>query len=243
MGRSEIHIGTSGWNYQHWKGVFYPEDLSQEAWFDYYQKHFKTVEINNTFYQLPEEETFRNWQEQSSNGFIYAVKANRYITHMKKLKDPAEPVENFLDRARILEENLGPILWQLPPRWHANPERLEDFVQSLPVDLEHVFEFRDPDWFQGKICEILERYEMIFCIHDKEDVGCPDWITSEAVYLRFHGSHGDYRGEYGREKLQSRADQIRGWLERDCKIYAYFNNDQSGFALRDAKRLQELIDA
>jgi uncharacterized protein YecE (DUF72 family) len=243
MGLSEIHVGTSGWNYPHWKGIFYPEDLSQEAWFDYYQEHFETVEINNTFYQLPEEETFRNWQAQADDEFIYAVKANRYITHMKKLKDPAEPVENFLDRAKILDENLGPILWQLPPRWHANPERLEDFVQLLPVDLKHVFEFRDPDWFQGKIREILESYKMIFCIHDKEDVGCPNWVTSDAVYLRFHGSQGDYRGEYGKERLKSWADQIQAWVEGGCTIYAYFNNDVSGFALKDAKRLRELIHA
>jgi len=243
MDEDNINVGTSGWNYEHWKGLFYPKDLAQDAWFDYYQEHFKTVEINNTFYQLPEEETFESWKEQARNEFIYAVKANRYITHMKKLKDPHEPMKNFLSRAEILKENLGPILWQLPPRWHANPERLEDFVQLLPVEIDHVFEFRDPDWFQEKIREILERNEMIFCIHDKEEVGCPNWFTTSTVYLRFHGSQGDYGGRYGKDALRPWADQIRDWRDGGRSIFAYFNNDESGSALKDVKALLELLEA
>lgn len=243
MSTESFHVGTSGWNYQHWKGIFYPEDLSQEAWFGYYQKHFNTVEINTTFYQLPEEKTFKNWQGQASEGFLYAVKANRYITHMKKLREPSQALQNFIPRVKMLEENLGPILWQLPPRWHANPERLEDFVGFLPEDLESVFEFRDPDWFQEEIREILERHEMIFCIHDKKDVGCPQWVTTDAVYLRFHGSEGDYGGEYGKERLRSWVGHIKDWLAEERTVYAYFNNDVSGYALKDAERLRELLQA
>jgi uncharacterized protein YecE (DUF72 family) len=243
MSRGECRIGTSGWNYKHWMGIFYPEDLSQGAWLGYYQEHFNTVEINNTFYHLPEEKTFRDWQEQASEDFIFAVKANRYITHMKKLKDPSEPLQNFLTHVKTLEEKLGPILWQLPPRWHADPERLEHFAQLLPADLRHVFEFRDPDWFQERIRQILERYEMIFCIHDKVDVGCPQWVTTDAVYLRFHGSDRNYGGEYGEERLRSWADRIQIWLEEERTVYAYFNNDVLGYALKDAQALRKCLEA
>jgi uncharacterized protein YecE (DUF72 family) len=236
-----FRVGTSGWNYKHWKGIFYPQDLRPEAWFGYYHEHFDTVEINYTFYQLPEERTFQGWQGQASQGFLYAVKANQYITHMKKLREPSESLQNFLPRVRMLEENLGPILWQLPPRWRANPERLEGFVQLLPEDLESVFEFRDPDWFQEEIREILERYGMIFCIHDKENVGCPRWVTTDAVYLRFHGCEGDYGREYGKERLRSWAERIKAWLAEERAVYAYFNNDVSGYALKDAQRLKELL--
>jgi uncharacterized protein YecE (DUF72 family) len=242
MDRGEkLHIGTSGWNYSHWKGNFYPEDLTQEAWFEYYQRYFNTVEINNTFYQLPKEETFRRWEEQALKGFLYAVKANRYMTHMKKLKDPVEPLQNFISRVKLLKEHLGPILWQLPPRWHANPKRLEDFVCLLPTDLRHVFEFRDPDWFQERIRQILERYEMSFCIHDKSNVECPAWVTTDTVYVRFHGSEGNYSGEYGKEMLLPWADRIQGWLEGGKTVFTYFNNDPWGFAVKDARILKELL--
>jgi uncharacterized protein YecE (DUF72 family) len=235
-------IGTSGWVYDHWRGIFYPEDLAQDEWFEVYQANFDSVEINYSFYQLPSESTFEAWREQARKGFTYAVKANRYITHMKKLKGPAEPVEKFLSRVRILEEHLGPILWQLPPRWHANPERLEGFASILPEDLTHVFEFRDPDWFQESIRQVLERHHLSFCIFSMTGFDCPTWVTSDVVYLRFHGIDGEYQGEYGEGNLAPWAERIRGWLSEERNIFAYFNNDAHGHAIADARRLRDMLD-
>jgi uncharacterized protein YecE (DUF72 family) len=143
----DLRIGTSGWNYRHWRGVFYPPDLPVKKWFAFYQRFFDTVEINNTFYRLPAARVFEEWRRQAPTGFIYAVKASRFLTQRKKLKDPEQPLENILGRARHLGSRLGPILYQLPGRWHCNVQRLRDFFACLPGDLEHVFEFRDPSWY------------------------------------------------------------------------------------------------
>ncbi len=146
MARGGYRIGTSGWNYDHWRGCFYPDDLPSSRWFSHYAQTFDTVEINNTFYHQPENATFDEWREQAPPGFLYAVKANRYLTHMKKLNDPREPLQRFLSGARRLKEHLGPLLYQLPPHWHKNLARLREFVELLPGDLKHVIEFRDRDW-------------------------------------------------------------------------------------------------
>ncbi|MFP3852905.1 MAG: DUF72 domain-containing protein, partial [Anaerolineales bacterium] len=208
-----VHIGTSGWVYDHWQGPFYPEDLPQEDWFGHFADTFDTVEINNTFYQLPEESQFQAWREQAPGDFTYAVKANRYITHMKKLNDPAESVANFIDRVRILERHLGPILWQLPPNWHANPERLRSFAALIPEDITHVFEFRDPDWFQEEVKSALQEAGLGFVIFAMPELECPRWVTGDIVYLRFHGSREKYVGQYGREKLEPWAERIQRWVD------------------------------
>ncbi|MFQ6101029.1 MAG: DUF72 domain-containing protein [Anaerolineae bacterium] len=236
-------IGTSGWVYSHWRGVFYPPDLPQSRWYTHYAKVFDTVEINYSFYRLPSEATFDRWREQAPEGFLYAVKANRYITHLKRLKDAAEPVERFLARAQRLGDRLGPILWQLPPRWRANPERLETFAALLPFDLLHAFEFRDPRWFVEPVRRILEQHGLACCIFDMPGLRCPTWVTGSAVYLRFHGSGEVYGGRYGREGLRPWADRIRTWLSEGCQVYAYFNNDAFGFALEDAQELRAMIES
>ena len=146
-----IHIGCSGWNYRHWKGAFYPETMRSPQWFSFYSEHFDSVEINNTFYNLPDEEVFDQWRQQAPPGFRYAVKASRYLTHMKKLRDPVEPVERLITRARRLGPHLGPILYQLPPRWRSNSERLRGVLEILPRDLVHVFEFRDVSWYNDEV--------------------------------------------------------------------------------------------
>jgi uncharacterized protein YecE (DUF72 family) len=238
----QCRIGTSGWVYEHWEGRFYPQGLSQDEWLGFYQDHFETVEINNSFYRLPSESAFDQWCERAREGFRYALKANRYITHMKKLKDPADPVALFLKRARRLKEHLGPVLWQLPPRWHANPDRLEAFAQVLPDDLTHVFEFRDPDWFQDPIREILERHGLSFCIFSMTGLDCPKWVTSNVVYLRFHGIDGQYQGKYGEQQLAPWAERIRDWLLEGREVFAYFNNDAQGCAITDAQQLMELLE-
>jgi len=235
------HIGTSGWIYPHWRGVFYPPDLPQSHWFEHYARHFDTVEINYSFYRLPSENAFDRWREQAPPGFLYAVKANRYLTHIKRLKDAAEPLERFLSRTRRLEDMLGPILWQLPPRWRANPARLEAFAALLPNNLSHAFEFRDPRWFVPEVRELLERFNLAFCIYDMPDLPCPTWVTGDVVYLRFHGVGMIYEGRYGREGLRPWAERIGQWLAEGRSVYAYFNNDTWGYAVEDAQMLRNLL--
>jgi len=159
-----LWIGTSGWVYPHWRGVFYPPKLTTSRWLPFYAEHFRTVEINNTFYRLPSEKAFRDWRAAVPPGFRFAVKANRFITHMKKLREPAEPLERFLSRARLLSDRLGPILYQLPPRWRCNLPRLRDFLTILPRDLTHVFEFRDPSWMNEDVFAALEEHGAALCV-------------------------------------------------------------------------------
>lgn len=238
---SPCRIGTSGWVYAHWRGTFYPQNLPQSHWYGHYARHFDTVEVNYSFYRLPSEATFDRWRAQAAPGFLYAIKANRYLTHVKRLKDAADPLERFLSRARRLGDKLGPILWQLPPKWPVDPARLEAFVALLPVDLTHAFEFRDPRWFVEPIRGILERRGLTFCIFDMPDLPCPAWVTGDTVYLRFHGSGAVYAGRYGQERLRPWADRIRQWLAEGRAVYAYFNNDAFGHAVEDAQALQDLL--
>ena len=242
--RSGIRVGTSGWNYDHWRGRFYPDDCTQKDWFGYYAEHFDTVEINNTFYNLPEESTFDSWREKSPEGFVYTLKANRYITHLKRLKDPEEPVGRFVGRARRLEDRLGPVLWQLPPNWHKNSARLENFLGVIPGDMRHVFEFRDEEWFDDDILQMLENAGVSFCTHDMPGIDVPRTATGPIAYVRFHGTDEKYRGRYSDETLRDWA----GWLsqqheEEGRDIYAYFNNDAGAQAPRDAMRLRQELES
>ena len=234
-------IGTSGWVYPHWRGVFYPPRLAQARWFGHYAGHFDTVEINNTFYRLPSEQVFDRWREQAPQGFTYAVKASRYITHLRRLKDCAEPLERFLGRARRLGDRLGPILYQLPPRWRANPQRLAAFAALLPTDLCHVFEFRDPRWFVDPVRDVLTQHNLSFCIFDLPDVRCPRWVTGPIVYIRFHGSGTLYAGRYSREELATWAETIRQFLSAGHDVYVYFNNDAFAHAVINARELREFL--
>lgn len=199
----DIHIGTSGWHYKHWEGVFYPEDINSKDYFEFYSIQFRTVEINNTFYQLPEKHEFRKWRKEAPKNFLFAVKANRYITHFKKLKDPKEPLNNFISHAKLLKSSLGPILFQLPPHWHKDPERLENFLNILPKDYKYAFEFRDKSWFDKDIKELLKKYSVGFCIYLMAGYSSPEWITSNLIYIRFHGSTGSYSGGYHGNTLRA----------------------------------------
>ena len=235
-----IFIGTSGWNYNHWKSIFYPEKLSTKGWFDYYSKRFDTVEINNTFYNLPAANIFKNWKKQAPANFIYVVKANRYITHMKKLKNPKDAIKKFFSRINLLKGNLGPILYQLPPRWGCNVERLETFITALPKDKIHVFEFRDDSWHTEEVFETLDKHQASFCIHDMPHVKCPKLAIGKVAYLRFHGAQAIYQGGYPARTLKKWAD----WISNQSKkrdVYVYFNNDAEGHAVEDAIRLKEIL--
>lgn len=236
-----LWIGCSGWDYPHWRGVFYPEALPRSAWFAHYAAHFDTVEINNTFYHLPDRTTVERWREQAPAGFRYAVKASRYLTHMKKLKDPEAPLARFLEVARWLGPRLGPLLYQLPPHWRCDLSRLDAFLARLPRELTHIFEFRDPSWFAEATRARLEAAGAGFCVHDAEDLEVPRWVTGSVVYVRFHGTREGLRRGYPDAVL----DDWAAWLERQAgagrELYAYFNNDPRGYAVRDALRLRQRL--
>lgn len=240
--QGEIRIGTSGWIYRHWRGVYYPADLPAARWFAYYARSFDTVEINNTFYRLPSTDAFDEWKRQAPPGFLYAIKANRFLTHMKKLKDPAGPIENILGRARRLGPHLGPVLYQLPPRWKRNVPRLREFIAQLPADVRHVFEFRDPSWYCAEVQALLAEARMSFCIHDLGGAFCPHWLTGPLMYVRFHGpTEKAYAGRYGRSFLQKWAEEIASVAAAGRDVYAYFNNDQAGSAVANALELKSLL--
>lgn len=242
-GKPELRIGTSGWSYDHWEGPFYPADLAQGERLAHYREHFDTVEINNTFYQVPEEGTFRTWLDEVSADFEFAVKANRYITHMKKLKDPREPLENFFQGITRLRENLGPILFQLPPNWHYNHGRLEEFLEALPAGRRYTFEFRDPEWINARSLRLLEGHGAAFCIYDYEGRTSPKHITANFVYIRLHGpTETAYEGRYTTVDLAGWAGAVSGWLESGKDVYCYFDNDYRGYAVENALELVSMLE-
>ena len=237
-----LRIGTSGWVYGHWRGRFYPPELPQGAWFAHYSRAFDTVEINNSFYRLPGAATFDAWREQVPPGFLYAVKASRYLTHMKKLADPEEPLGRFFERAARLGETLGPILYQLPPRWRVNLPRFEAFLAALPPGYRHVVEFRDPSWLREEVFHLMERRGVAHCLHDMRPLEVPARVTAPPVYIRFHGdpAHG---GNYPPAALAGWAGHIAEWRRRGLDVFVYFNNDIGGYALDNALTLRRLLAA
>jgi len=238
---SDIRIGTSGWYYDHWKERFYPADLPKSKWFEYYAQYFDTVEINNTFYHLPKEQTLQRWHEIAPKDFLYAVKANRYITHIKRLKDSAEPLERFFERVNLLKNRLGPILYQLPPSLQKDLDLLEAFIKLLPMRKTAVFEFRHKSWYSDDTFELLDKSGASFCIHDMPGKESPRIVTGGVIYIRFHGTSSRYSGSYPKSQLQNWAE----WLEDQAKnvhaIYAYFNNDAQAHAIKNAKQLKEYM--
>lgn len=235
------HIGTSGWNYTHWRGTFYPDDLPAKNWQTYYMERFHTVEVNNTFYRLPEKKTFRKWRDESPEPFLYSVKASRYITHMKKLKDPA-PVANFLDHADMLGDKLGPVLFQLPPRWKLNIDRLADFLKALPRGRRFAFEFRDDTWWDARVYELLHQYNAAFCLFDLEGRQTPVELTADFAYVRLHGPEGAYQGKYDDNTLSRWANAFKAWMQKGIEVFCYFDNDENGYAAQNALKLREVAE-
>jgi uncharacterized protein YecE (DUF72 family) len=233
-----IHIGCSGWNYRHWRSAFYPAGLPVKHWFAYYAKHFDTVEINASFYRLPKPSSFEAWRKQAPPGFCYTVKAPRFITHMHKLKDEGAL---FLKNVRHLGDRLGPILYQLPPRWKYNRERLEGFLNSRPKDLVHVFEFRDPSWINDEALALLERHGASFCAHDMPGALTPRWAAGPVAYVRFHGSGKRYGGDYPHDVLESWRDWMLDQSRHGRDVWAFFNNDAEAKAITDAAELRKLL--
>ena len=237
---TRVHIGTSGWHYKHWRGPFYPQELAAARMLEFYVGRFDTVELNNSFYKLPSMETFANWRRSTPAGFCFAVKASRFLTHSKKLKDPENALQNFLPRAEALKEKLGPILFQLPPRWRVNVERLRDFLQVLPPRHRYAFEFREPSWNTQAVYETLRRYNAAYCIFELDCFQSPREITADFTYVRLHGPGGKYQGCYSGSTLRQWAEGIAAWSGLRA-IYIYFDNDQSGYAARNALELKRLL--
>jgi uncharacterized protein YecE (DUF72 family) len=241
-GRQLIHIGTSGWHYDHWRGSFYPEHVKPRQFLEYYRKSFHTVEINNSFYQLPRKETLEGWADEVPGDFIFAVKASRYITHMKKLKDPKKSAPKFLNRVDALANRLGPILFQLPPRWKFNLERLRDFLEALPKKYRCAFEFRDPSWFREETLRALSARGAAFCIYELAGRISPKEVTADFIYIRLHGPKGPYQGQYDSQTLAGWAGAFLAWAQEGREIFCYFDNDEAGYAAQDALRLQDRIE-
>jgi uncharacterized protein YecE (DUF72 family) len=210
--------------------------------FDFYAQHFDTVEINNSFYHLPSAKTFDNWRDSSPPTFLFAVKGSRFITHMKKLKDPRPSSEKFFSVADRLGRKLGPILFQLPPRWKVNVDRLAEFLESLPKRHKYVIEIRDESWLVPEIYALLRRHKTAFCIHDFADLKIPHEITANFTYIRFHGpTSAKYFGSYSPAQLREWAKRIEDWAQQLSAIYVYFNNDPGGEAVKNAKELKQLV--
>jgi uncharacterized protein YecE (DUF72 family) len=236
-----IHIGTSGWSYDHWKGPFYPADLPGSRMLEYYAQHFRSVEINSSFYRLPEKKTLQHWYECTPDDFLFSAKASRYITHMKKLREPRKTVPPFLKRISTLHGKLGPILFQLPPRWRFNEARLSEFLESLSGEFRYAFEFRDHSWLNPRTSELLAQHNMSFCIYDLEGFTTTREITAEDIYIRLHGPGHAYQGSYSNKALSDWAGILSDQSRQGNSVYCYFDNDQLGYAARNAARLQNIL--
>jgi uncharacterized protein YecE (DUF72 family) len=239
--RGSIHVGCSGWVDRHWKGLFYPEGLPQKRWFDHYAAQFDTVEINASFYRLPLASTFDGWREKAPPGFRYAVKVNRFITHMKKLIDCEQPLAEFAALARRLGDTLGPLLYQLPPQLKRDLDRLERFLELIPKDLSNVFEFRDKSWYEPETYALLDRYGASFCVHDMPGSASERVTVGPIAYVRFHGDEGKYWGRYSDEGLLSWTDWIVDQSRLGRTVWCYFNNDVHGHAIHDALTLKGMV--
>ena len=236
-----IHVGCSGWVYRHWRGTFYPEGLPKKRWFERYAEAFDTVEINASFYRVPKPETFDGWREKASDGFRYAVKVNRFITHMKKLVGVEDSVAEFIALARRLGRTLGPLLTQLPPSLHKDVPRLVDYLSLLPSDLDHVVEFRHPSWYDEEVLAALDARGAGFVAHDLRGLVSPRWASGRAAYVRFHGTGGKYVGRYSEDQLEAWADWSVARARDGRSVWCYFNNDIHGHAIEDAEALLRLI--
>jgi uncharacterized protein YecE (DUF72 family) len=241
----EVRVGLSGWNYAHWRnGVFYPPRLPAARWLDFYAGRFDTVEVNSTFYRLPRRDAVARWLEQTPDGFLFSIKASRYLTHVKRLRDLGPGLERFLERIEPLlgSSKLGPLLWQLPPTFRRDHSRLADALGRLPRELRHCVEFRDPSWFVEETYALLREHGVALAIGDRPQVN--DFqaheLTADWTYVRFHGGSRGRRGNYSESELREWAERLRAWRTKH-EVLAYFNNDWEGFAPRNAALLKRLL--
>ena len=238
-----VFVGTSGWQYPHWRRVFYPEKLPQRLWLPYFAERFQTVEVNNTFYNLPERSVFEHWRDHSPPDFMFALKMSRYLTHLKRLNEPAEPVQRFMKRAAGLGSKLGPVLIQLPPRYTANLDMLDGTLRLFGSSMRVAVEFRDESWFVSETAALLERRGVALCLADTPRRKQPAWRTAAWGFVRFHEGAGRDAPGYDRDVLRRWVERIAlMWDARD-DVFVYFNNDTAGYAIRDAVTFAELAAA
>ena len=239
----KVRIGTSGWVYDHWKGRFYPEEVRAEDRLLYYASRFDTVELNNSFYGLPKPKTLRHWRKTVPKDFLFAAKASRYITHQKKLHVEKASLAKFFGAMKSLGPKLGPVLFQLPPFWKCNAERLATFLEQLPPGFRYTFEFRNPTWWNEEVYRLLARHRIALCIFDLKGKVSPVETTADFVYVRLHGpARAAYRGRYPAATLRRWAKRIVEWRKARKKVYFYFDNDEKAFAAADALRLRKSVE-
>lgn len=241
MPPGSVHAGTSGWHYKHWLGPFYPEKLAASKMLEFYSRQFDTVELNNTFYRLPVESGLEKWRANTPDGFCFAAKGSRFLTHMKKLKDPELGIERFFERVDLLGAKLGPIVFQLPPFWEVDAERLDIFLKTLPKGHRYAFEFRNPTWHTEAIYRLLRKHNAAFCIFEIAGFASDYHLTTDFTYIRLHGPGGAYQGSYSDSQLEQWAARIGEWRKILGSVYIYFDNDQAGYAAGNALSLKRML--
>jgi uncharacterized protein YecE (DUF72 family) len=241
---ARVLIGTSGWHYDSWRGPFFPRRLLAKHRLQYYATQFPTTELNGVFYRTPSLEAVKAWRTQTGSGFIFAWKASKFITHWKRLSNNSvNSLALIEERLTLLGDKAGPVLFQLPPNFEADAERLASFLKLLSKRRSYSFEFRHPSWFQPGILRLLSRRNIALCLSDHHDAPAP-WIrTADFVYIRGHGPEGRYRGHYRAQALSKWAIRIKSWKKQGCDVFVYFDNDQKSAAPADALKLQELLQA
>ena len=240
---ASLRIGCSGWQYRDWREIVYPAGLPQRRWFEHYQQLFDTVEVNSTFYRLPDASTVEGWASAARPGFLFATKMGAFGSHRMKLNDARSWLPNHLDRVTRLAEHLGPTLVQLPPRWKCNAQRLDEFLAAAPRSIRWAVELRERSWLHDDVFQVLTKHQAALCIHDLL-ADHPFVLTTNWTYVRFHGPRAltqPYHGSYGRARLTRWADRLQAVLAEGDDVYAYFNNDWHGNAVRDATCLRELL--
>ena len=234
-----LYLGTSGWQYKHWRETFYPKTVPQKTWLEFYAERFQTVELNNSFYRLPPPQNFEAWRERTPDDFVIAVKASRYLTHIKRLKEPQQPVQVFLENAKPLKEKFGPVLVQLPPNLKIDlpslDETLSEFTRIRP-DVRVAVEFRHASWWTDETRALLERHGAALCMADRNSRPIsPIWRTADWTFLRFHEGTARPWPCYGRSSLETWAKRLASEWRSGADVFVYFNNDPRACALRDAR--------
>jgi uncharacterized protein YecE (DUF72 family) len=229
-----LYVGTSGWQYRDWRGTFYPQKLAQKQWLEYFSARFQTVEVNNTFYNLPDAHVFAAWAERTPDDFVVTVKMSRFLTHIKRLLEPEEPVERFFERAEKLGPKLGPVLLQLPPGLEADVSRLDAALAIMPPRVRVAVEFRHSSWYTEEVRRVLERHRAALCWADRRRPLDPPWRTAAWGFIRFHEGEAAPRPCYGRRALATWVERLRDGFSDGEDMYCYFNNDHRCCAVRDA---------
>jgi uncharacterized protein YecE (DUF72 family) len=241
----DIFIGTSGYTYTHWRKVFYPPDLASSKWLEFYSQYFNSVELNVTFYRLPKKEVFKSWYKRTPKDFKFIVKGSRFITHIKRLKDCSDSLKIFFENVSFLKEKLACVLWQLPPSLKGNLAILKNFIKLLKKKYSftlHSFEFRNQTWFSKETYQLLENNNINLCIADSPNFPTYEILTSSFIYLRFHGGKILYGSNYSEEEIKKWTKKVKNWLKKKNLLFAFFNNDAYGFAVKNALKFKELLE-